>query len=61
MLATFRNYSYLCSVKTIVRQEVAAPMAAIFVSRLMGKKYRQQPRREVETPPEFSTIDFNSA
>ena len=61
ILAGFGIFAYLCSVKIILRQEVAAHEAAIFVSRLIGKRYSSNRVVDTETPTESSRMNFNSA
>ena len=53
-LATSGFSSYLCSVKTYKRQEVAALKAAIFMSGLYWYRYRSNRVGDTETPSESS-------
>ena len=60
-LAQYEKMYYLCGVKIILRQEVAAHEAAIFVSILIGKRYSSNRVVDTETPTESSRMNFNSA
>ena len=61
ILATFRNNAYLCSVKTVLRHEVAASGRLFLCQNIRLKRYRSTRVVDTETPTESSNTDFNSA